>query len=66
MGRGFLKGIILGGIAGTLAVAYYWPQMRPKPHRILMKKGRKLGRQTGRLVSEAAREMSSMVRNRMH
>ncbi|PKM88541.1 MAG: hypothetical protein CVU87_07195 [Firmicutes bacterium HGW-Firmicutes-12] len=58
----FVNGILLGGLVGILAAAYYSPRMKPAPKRYLMGQTRRLGMRTGRMVSDVARDVQDFIR----
>lgn len=59
---GFMKGIVIGSIAGALVSLFYSPQMKPTPQKYLMGKTRRLGKKTGIIVSEMAKGLRGWMK----
>lgn len=57
----FWNGVLIGGMAGLLAALYYAPQMKA-PRRYLVGNTRRLGKRTGKMVSNMAREVQDFIR----
>lgn len=58
----FVNGILLGGLAGSLLGLYYCPRMKPNPQKFLLGQTRRIGRKTGRMMTDMAREVQGLIR----
>jgi|GEM_PF-5695938 len=58
----FTNGVLIGGLIGALIGLYYGPQLKRNSPRYLMGQTRRLGRKTGRFVSDVARDVQDFMR----
>lgn len=57
----FVNGILIGSIAGAVLGLMYYPQMKPTPKKYLVGRTRRIGKRTGKIMTNVAEEVQEMM-----
>lgn len=63
--RGFINGLIAGGVMGAILAMFLGPGRRSQPQVRLMKRGRVIGERAGKLFRRAREGMEGVVERQL-